>query len=190
MKTRLNRYKFDKISGKMAQDFGTIHKGEEDFYSMILFPMESNMLKLHRQNEAWNGRRAIEAIHICLLTIDGYLKGEEYDFAPFLSADNKEFVNGLLMSFDPFTNDAIHNTIEDDYHLDSTEDLQRYFQTPVMCLLRIEKSIELWTKEMGANGYFIFLENNIGSMVPQDTKMDYTVEVKEKKGIFSRFFQR
>lgn len=190
MKTRLNRYKFDKISSKMAQDFGTIHKGEEDSYAMVLFPMESNMLKLHRQNEAWNGRRAIEAIHICLLTIDGYLKGEEYDFGSFLSEDNKEFVNGLLMSFDPFTNDEIRSVVEEDYHLDSEEDLQRYFQVPVMCLLRIEKSIELWTKEMGANGYFIFLENNMGSMVPQDTEMDYSVEKKKNTGLFSRLFGR
>jgi len=40
----------------------------------MLFPMEGNLLKIHRQNEKRNGRRVIEAIHICLLTVDGYFR--------------------------------------------------------------------------------------------------------------------
>jgi len=35
----------------------------------MLFPMEGNLLKIHRQNEKRNGRRVIEGIHICLLTV-------------------------------------------------------------------------------------------------------------------------
>jgi len=37
-----------------------------------------------------------------------------------------------------------------------------YYKTLIKCLLRIEKSIDLWTKELGINGYFTFLENTFG----------------------------
>lgn len=56
------------------------------------------------------------------------------------------------------------------------------------CLLRIEKSIELWTKELGVNGYFKFIEDQIGHLIEKDEKMDYTIMLKgeddfEKLGI-------
>lgn len=179
MKKQLNRYKFDKISGMMSKEFGKIEKGREDDYDMLFAPMEGNLLKLHRENGERNGRRAIEAIHVCLLLIDGYLTDTEYDLNGYRTPENEAFVTGLLMSFDPFTNEEVKAAASEYWDLASPSDLRLYFQTPVLCLLRIEKSIELWTKNMGVNGYFDFLEQTIGSIVSKDQKMNYTVMVKE-----------
>lgn len=146
----------------------------------MLHPMEGNLLKLNQKDPARNGRRAIEAIHMCLLKIDGYINGTDYDFSRFITDENKTLLQGLLMSFDPFTNQDVSSIVSGTYDLNSPESLRRYFATPVKCLLMIEKSIELWSGELGANGYFDFIEDQIGHLVEKDEKMDYTVELKNK----------
>ena len=178
MKKQLNRYKFDKISNMMAKEFGKIEEGKEDEYNMIFAPMEGNLLKMHRENEKRNGRVAIEAIHVCLLLIDGYLTDTEYDLNGYRTPENEAFVTGLLMSFDPFTNDEVKAAASGYWDFTSPSDLRAYFQVPVICLLRLEKSIETWTKNMGTNGYFDFLEQTIGATVAGDLKMNYSFMVK------------
>lgn len=178
MKKQLNRYKFDKISGMMSKQFGKIEKGRENDYDMLFAPMEGNLLKLHRENGERNGRPAIEAIHVCLLLIDGYLTDTEYDLNGYRTPDNEAFVTGLLMSFDPFTNEEVKAAASKYWDLETPSGLRSYFQAPVVCLLRIEKTIDLWTKNRGPNGYFDFLEQTIGSIVSRDQKMNYAVLVK------------
>ena len=187
MKKPVDNFKLERISSRMAKDFGTIHKGEEDMYSFMLHPMEGNLLKLHRKSPKRNGRHAIDAIHMCLLIIDGYIRKIEYDFTKFTNAQNKAFLDGLLASFDPFTNQELFDAANTAYDLDSCPDLRALFENPVKCLLRIEKSIELWTKELGVNGYFNFIENHIGYIVENDDKMDFSMMLRgedcEKMGI-------
>lgn len=167
MTKKINRYNFDRISSRMSQKFGTIKKGDEEDHALLLFPMESNMLKLHRENGKRDSRRAIEAIHICLLTIDGYLTDTEYEFGNLMSEENDALAKGLLMSFDPFTNEEIREALDENYDLDSKEDLERYFQEPVKCLLRLEKSIEMWNKVRGNDGYFNYIEDLMGDTIKE-----------------------
>lgn len=181
MKKKLDRYNFDKISGRMSQKFGTIQRGEEDAYDMLFFPMESNMLKLHREDARRDSRRAVEAVHICLLTVNGYLNDIEYDFGIFLSEENAPLVKGLLMSFDPFTNEEIMEVLKDTYDLDSKEGKEAYFKEPVKCLLRLEKSIEIWRKARGNDGYFQYIEDLMGDAVKRDLEMNYAVLPKEEE---------
>lgn len=178
MEKKINRYNFDKISGRMAQKFGTIKKGEEEKYAIFMFPMESNLLKLHREDEKRDSRRAIEAIHICLLTIDGYMTDTQYDLSSFLSEENQALAKGLLMSFDPFTNEEIRVSLGKDHRFDSAETLKDFFEKPVKCLLRIEKSIEIWMKARGIDGYFQYIEDLMGDAVKKDTKMEYAVSAQ------------
>lgn len=159
----------------MAQKFGTITMGQEQGHELFMFPMESNLLKLHREDEKRNSRRAIEAIHICLLTIDGYLTDTQYDLEQFTSEENQALAKGLLMSFDPFTNEEIREVLGDSFQTGSAEALEAYFEEPVKCLLRIEKSIELWTKARGNEGYFQYMEDLTGDLVKKDTRMEYAV---------------
>lgn len=176
-KKKLNRYNFDKISSRMAQRFGSIKTGEEEDHAFFLLPMESNLLKLHRENEKRDSRRVIEAIHISLLTIDGYLTDTEYDIDSFLSEENQALAKGLLMSFDPFTNEEIRLALGTDGCPDSPEKLEAYFEEPVKCLLRLEKSVGLWLKERGNNGYFQYVEDLLGDTIKRDTRMEFAVPV-------------
>lgn len=177
MEKKIKRYDFDKISSRMSQRFGMIKKGEEEGHALFMFPMESNLLKLHRENKKRDSRRAIEAIHICLLTIDGYLTDTEYDMDLFLTDENQALANGLLMSFDPFTNDEIRDVLGEGCQLDAEETLESYFEEPVKCLLRIEKSIETWMKARGTDGYFQYMEDLVGDVIKQDTKMEYAIPI-------------
>ena len=180
-KSRVNSYKMDKISTKMARKFGKIKKGNEDAYSFILFSLEGNMLKLHRDNNSRNSRRALEAVKLCLLLIDSYLSDIEYDFTSVINDENKALRDGLRMGFDPFYNEEIKNLVSSMYNLDSAKDMEEYFKTPATCLIRIEQSIELWIDNLGINGYFKFIEQQLGEQVPQDLKMNYTIMGEEKE---------
>jgi len=64
--------------------------------------------------------------------------------------------------------------------LNSSDDLRKLFETPVKCLLRIDKSIELWIGEFGAEGYFNFIEDQMGHLVDKDEKMNYSMMLKDK----------
>jgi hypothetical protein len=183
LKKHVDQYKLDRISSRMAKEFGTIKRGDEELYTFMLHPMEGNLLKLHRQVSSRNGRRVIEAIRMCLLKVDGYINGVEYDFGQFITDENRAFMEGLLASFDPFTNQEISNIAERTYDLNSSDDLKKYFETPVKCLLRIEKSVELWTEELGVNGFFVFIEDQIGQLVEKDEKMNYTIMIKNREDL-------
>ena len=180
LKTYVDSYKLDRISSRMAKDFGKIPRGGEEMYSFIMHPMEGNMLKLHRAEPSRNGRHAIDAIHMCLLTIDGYINGIEYDFSRIPTEHCNAFYEGLLFSFDPFNNQELLAVAKKVYDLNAPADLKKIFELPVKCLLRIEKSIELWTNEFGANGYFKFIEDQLGHIVDHDNKMNYTMAMEGK----------
>lgn len=176
MEVKVNQSQFDRISGQMEREFGKIKKGQENDHAMMLFPMESNMLKVHRAYPESNSRRAIEAIVITLFEIQGYLSDDEYDLERFQSAENERLVQALLMAFDPFTNRDIREGLEEaSVDLGSTEALGELYGEPVRCLLKIKESVEFWCKKMGSDGYFQFIENSMGGMVKRDQEMDFAV---------------
>jgi hypothetical protein len=159
----------------MAKKFGTIEKYLEGRFTQLLLPIESNLLRASRKSGINSGKRAIEAIHICLFVIDGYVNQMEYDLDPYISDANKPLLTACLMCFDPFTNKRLKPLAEKQCDLHSKEGLRDYFEAPVKCLLRIEKSIALWTKERGDAGYFDFLENQIGKSITNNDKIDCVV---------------
>ena len=52
--------------------------------------------------------------------------------------------------------------------------LKEYYKFPVMCLLRIKDSIDLWEKQSGSNGYFDFVENYMGDEI-RGTEMNFSI---------------
>lgn len=128
LKKYVENYKFDRISSKMAKGFGTIPRGKEELYDFMLLPMEGNLLKLHRMVPERNGRRAIEAIHMCLLKVDGYINKIEYDLDRFITNENDAFFKGLLESFDPFTNQVLFDLAKNTYDLYSENDLKIFLK--------------------------------------------------------------
>ncbi len=67
----------------MGKEYGKIRKGEEEVHSMMLFPMESNVLKIHRTYPGPNSRRLREAIGLVLFDIKSRVSGEEADTGVF-----------------------------------------------------------------------------------------------------------
>ena len=179
MKTIANYSAFERISSNMAREFGTIKKGREEEYAKLMMPIENNLMKMSRKTGNNNGRRAMEAIKICLFMVTAYLNGWEYDFGNYLTGENEDFVSAVLMAVDPFTNKELRDLLEQSYDLDSKDDLHEYFATPVKCLLRIEASIELWTKKRGSSGYFDFLEGHMGHVLSNDYEMHFAFEPRK-----------
>lgn len=175
MKQISNYYAFERISSSMTETFGKVKKGKEDDFALELASIEGNLLKTYRRNKVHNGRRVLEAIKICFFMIDGYVNGCEYDLSNYITPENEPLVKAILMAFDPFTNEAIREALDNESNRHLLDDLREYFTRPIQCLLRIEESVELWTKRNGADGYFNFTEGFMGRMVPNDDKMNFTV---------------
>ena len=172
----MQQYQFDKIFSQMEKEFGKIKTGKEDEHTMLFFPMESNVLKIHRKNPASNSRRLREAIALVLFDIKFRYTGVEETLEKFRSEDNRKLEQALLMAFDPFTNEEIYAVIKDDMKMDlgNLSMLHDYYAEPVICLLRIKESIDTWEKQMGANGYFDFIENHMGYQVTGDN-MNFSI---------------
>jgi len=165
MDKKVSFSEFDGIVSKMAREFGSISKRDTENYAMLLFPYERNMMITHRENRINNGRRAMEAIRICLFRIQEYITGTKYDISPYLTEEAELLAESLQMSFDPFVNEDIKAIVESEYDLMDAKKLRDYFALPIRLLIRLEKSMELWTKKYGVNGYFSFLEDQIGELI-------------------------
>ena len=76
------------------------------------------------------------------------------------------------MAFDPFTNEEIREGLG---QMDA-EHLHEYYKEPVMCLLRIKDSVDIWEKRGGSNGYFDFIEQYMGAQI-NDDKMNFSVMI-------------
>lgn len=187
MNETITQYKFERISSQMTKKFGTIKKGHEDDYAFMLMPLEMNLIKANRIHKINNGRRVIEAIHVCLLMIDDYISQSECNpefvsrLSSFVSKENEPYIKALLSGYDPFYNKEILPIAQAEYQLDVYEDLLEFLNVPVKCLLRIESSVAMWTKDFGITGYFDFLEGYLGKALKNDDKMDFTVALKSRK---------
>lgn len=175
-KKYMQLYQFERIYSQMEKEFGKIQKGEEDAYSMLLLPLEGNVLKIHRKFPLSNSRRLREAIALVLFEIKGNCTGEVIDTEKFRNEDNEKLEHALLMAFDPNTNVEVKELLKRQNRTDElTPDIiKNYYKLPVMCLLRIKDSIDTWEKRSGADGYFDFIESYMGSQI-KGTKMDFTI---------------
>ncbi len=175
----MNQYQFQQIVRRMEQRYGKMKKNEEDRYAVLLFPMESNLLKTCRKNPAANSRRLEEAVLLALYDIEGRINGERKDTGSYENRENMMLKEALMKSFDPFTNEEIKNVLESDRGMDLSDkdQLNDYYKEPVICILRIRDSVETWLKRNGCNGYFDFLENWMGHEIPNDDNMNYSIYV-------------
>ncbi len=152
-------YQFEKIYSEMAKEFGKIKKGDEGQYEEALYAFEFNVLGVYRKNPKSNSRRLREAIALALFDVKMRCTGETIDIEKFRNEDNEKLEKALLMTFDPLSNIKIMNEVKHKFKNATKEELIEFYTVPVMCMLRIKDSIDMWEKENGANGYFEFLQN-------------------------------
>ncbi len=160
----------------MEKEFGKMKKGEEEIYSMLLFAMEGNVLKIHRRFPSSNSRRLREAIALVLFDIKEKYTGEKQDTTKFKSEENERLEKALLMAFDPCTNNEIMELLKQQLpNSELTQEiLKNYYKIPVMCLLRIKDSVDTWEKQSGTNGYFDFIESYMGSQI-KGSEMKFSI---------------
>lgn len=179
----MNQYQFLQITRRMEEKYGKMKKNEEDKYAMLLFPMESNLLKMHRMHPDANSRRLEEAIVLALYEVENRLSAEYKDVSSYESKENVLLKDALLKSFDPFANEDIRIALQENglINLEDKEELIKYYKEPVICLLRIKDSVIHWLKRSGSDGYFDFLEEWMGDKIPNDDKMNYSIYYKTGK---------
>ena len=169
-------YQFEKIYSQMEREFGKMKKGEEEMYSMLLLPIEGNVLKIHRGFPTSNSRRLREAIALVLFDIKEKYTGERYDTNNFRNEDNERLEKAMLMAFEPCANNEILELLKQQLQIKelTQEMLKNYYKIPVICLLRIKDSIDTWEKQAGANGYFNFIESYMGSQI-KGNEMNFSI---------------
>lgn len=175
----MNRYQFEQVARRMEKKYGKIRKGEEERHTMLLFPMESNLLKAHRKNPAANSRKVEGGILLALHEIEMRITGKQADVTGFETEENLILKDALLQAFDPFVNQELREALEQTGGTDiwNKEELEDYYKEPVICMLRIKESVKLMVENNGADGYFNFIEGMIGTKIPDDEKMNYAVRV-------------
>lgn len=76
----MQQYQFEKIYSQMEKEYGKIAKGDEDFHTINIFAMESNLLKVHRKFPSSNSRRLLEAIALVLFDIKSRCTGKHLNW--------------------------------------------------------------------------------------------------------------
>ena len=173
----MNRYTFEKIVKRMADQFGTIQRGDEEPYNPLFFIIESNALKVHRNNPKANSRSFREALLLALNMINLRLADRQDDLSSFETKENRELLHALLYAFDPYENEELADLVKKDAatHADAdviddypSDYLRLYYAIPIRCMIRLVESIDTWEKMLGSNGYFKSIEGTIGKQVKKD----------------------
>ncbi|MBN2852821.1 MAG: hypothetical protein JXQ23_08820 [Clostridia bacterium] len=174
-------YQFERIFSQMEKEFGKIKPGQEERHTMMLFPLESNALKIHRIHPSSNSRSLREAIALVLFVIKERYTGQTFNTDSFRDDHNILLEKALLMAFDPFTNEEINKLIISQTNIDlsNPDELRDYYVEPILCLLRIKESIDKFIKYNGSNGYFDFIEENMGFEISGE-EMEFSVQINKQ----------
>jgi len=176
MKKPVKPYDLKRITSRMAQEFGRIYKGQEEKHALMMHSMESNMLKARIKFPDVTGTDAKNAVSMSLMMIRGYINSIEYDLEEYMNDNTKALIHALMMSFDPFTNPEIKKILSSIRDLEDMQIRRDYFTDPVMCLIRIDSSIDLWTKVNGKFGYFDFIEDQLAGSYDKD-QMSFSLPI-------------
>lgn len=181
----MNQYQFDQITRRMERRYGKIKKGTEEDYTVLFFTIEGNMLSAHRNHPEANGRRAREAVMLALHFIEGRITGEEKELSAFENKENLLLLDAILYAIDPMSSEKgmekFREADGDEDKLGDKSYLEQMFHLPALCLLRLIESIDLWTRKMGPDGYFNFMEGNIGSQVSDDMNVCFSLPKERKR---------
>ncbi|MGV8120124.1 MAG: hypothetical protein AB2L14_10235 [Candidatus Xenobiia bacterium LiM19] len=166
---KINSYKFHQIVSVMKKEFGSIRKGDESDFLFDLLPMEEAIIKFSSNpaHKSITDMRVMEAIKLCLFRIRGYLAGVSYDFGKLVEPVSIELADYLSKTFDPYAVEEIRVIAEEQYGINESGGLRRFFEIPVKCLLRIYDSVENRSK-MGVRGYLEFIIDSIGHKIDLD----------------------
>lgn len=167
---KLNYYDMKRILSRVEKDFGKIERGEEDNYNPQLDYIEHAIYDLQRIIPI-SDYELQEVITAVIYDLKGYVDNKKYDYSSIIDEKVIKFANELEYLFNPFVNEEIKiNEL-------AKNDIKGMFTLPIICLNRINTSIEFWRRLYGKNGYFRMLEEMVVP-IRQIGKFPYALEDK------------
>lgn len=159
----VNRYQFDKIVQVMKNEIGSIRKGRESEYEGELRILEQFLYESYPKYHV-NGRQLSEIMKVVLWDIKSYMEHTEYDYSKWMEDLYREYADEIETLFLPDKNKRLENILRISPDSMSSEERKEYLKLPAKCIIRVLESIEMWTKERGADGYYNFIEEFFGQM--------------------------
>lgn len=149
----INRYQFDSIASKTKRDITPIRHGEEDgIYFEYLALLETHMHQFHLEYGI-NGRQAQEILQLVLFDIKSITDGIDYVCTKWEEDCYRPCADTIEALCIPDKNPDLREHLEEDVCLDDD-----FFEFPRKNLIRVHESVGKWTKELGPDGYFNFID--------------------------------
>ncbi|MBQ9347734.1 MAG: hypothetical protein IJT94_10445 [Oscillibacter sp.] len=175
----MDQYQFEQVIRRMTKRYGKIPKGKESMYLPMLEGMEHNLYRVWKENRACGSRWIPHAAALAMWQMEDRLTGKETDVSAFAAPENLPLRDAFLLSFDPFSSDYIANEMKQEgLDVSDTSLLEKLYRIPAMCMILIVESAEMWDKERGRDGYFLF----VGDFLRTD--MAVTKEVIQNPALF------
>lgn len=172
---KINRYQFDSIVSKTKKEIQPIRRGEENgIYFEYLALLEIRMHQFHSELNI-NGRQAKEILQLVLCDIKSISGQQEYDCSKWIEDGYRSCADVIEALFLPEKNPDLRVQLRENTVLDDD-----YFEFPRKNIIRIHESVDQWTKEFGAYGYFNFISSYIGNEI--QTSKQFLVEDRFLKG--------
>lgn len=166
---KVNRYQFDSIVSKTKKEINPISRGqEEEFYFDYLALVEIQVHKFQLKYDL-KGRQVMEILRIVLFDIKSILDQQEYDYTNWEEDHYRECADSIETLFLPEKNPDLKNKLKQMLCL-----TKEYFEMARKCIVRVHESVEQWTEDFGADGYFHFIEPFFGTEIQTD--LEFLVE--------------
>lgn len=141
------------------KEFKLINKGTEEFYNPQLNNMEHYIYnEYERIPISDNSLKTV--IEIIIAKVRSKINDFNYDFSEVATKEELTFAEGLMHYFDPFKNKDILDSLKN-IDINNPNDLQKLYNLPIACLIRIYDSIDFWHQKYGNNGYYRMLEEMV-----------------------------
>lgn len=158
-----------RIITRAEKDFGIIIPGEEEKYFPQLLYVEYAILFTYEMFHI-SDYSLERAIAIMIYDLKSYIDNIKYDYTNIVDKEEIEFAKKVEKAFNPYINKEINITEE------ASNNLKDLFTLPIMCLLRIYKSVGDWRKNSGNDGYFKMLR----SYVPYNLTNELYIALDDK----------
>ena len=154
----LTEYDMKRVLSLATKEYGKIERGEEEQYNPQIDYIEHKIYELFSKTYI-SDYELQEVIPMVIYDLKGYIDNKLYDYTNIRDEKLNNFAKDLEMLFNPFINPDIK------INKKAKEDLKGLFTLPIICLVRINASIEFWRKAYGKDGYFKMLREMVVPIV-------------------------
>lgn len=159
----LGEYEFDRQDERY--DLRTVKKRFGELKNDVgpledeLLVLECHFLILHEQFKV-TSRELKKIIHVVIHRILDVENHESSDYSDYVTEDLLCLADGVEQICNPYVNIALKEYLQN-YIQINDENYDKIFKNVLLCLTRILKSIDMWEKQLGNNGYFRFISQFI-----------------------------